>query len=88
MEQAMLKLSMKKTTVLMSMIVSAYLLLNTLVYFSESSPEAFSQKDLDPSMPIHSVIGTAKETILLTPNLEHAFRSNNLYIRKSASASN
>ena len=61
----------------MSMIVSAYLLLNTLVYFSESSPEAFSQKDLDPSMPIHSVIGTAKETILLTPNLEHAFRSNN-----------
>ena len=61
----------------MSIVTLAYLLLNTLVYFSESSFEPFTQKDLNPSMPIHSVIGTAKETILLTPNLEHAFSSNN-----------
>jgi len=68
---------MKKTTILILMIVSAYLLLNMLVYFSERSLKVFSQKDIDPLMPIHSVIGTAKETILLTPNLEHPFRSNN-----------
>ena len=67
----------KKTSILMSIITLAYLGLNALVYFSESSLEAFTQKDLNPSMPIHSVIGTAKETILLTPNLEHPYRSTN-----------
>ena len=61
----------------MSIITLAYLGLNALVYFSENSLEAFTQKDLNPSMPIHSVSGTAKETILLTPNLEYPYRSTN-----------
>jgi hypothetical protein len=67
----------KKTILLMSTITLAYLVLNALVFLSEDSLESFSQKDIDPSMAIHSVKGTTKETILLTPNLEHAFRSTN-----------
>jgi len=61
----------------MSIVTLAYLGLNALVYYSEGSSESFSKKDLDPSMAIHSVNGTAKETILLTPNLEHPYRSTN-----------
>ena len=67
----------KKTAILMSIITLAYLGLNALVYYSEGSSESFLEKDLDPSMAIHSVNGTAKETILLTPNLEHPYRSTN-----------
>ncbi|MFZ9835435.1 MAG: arylsulfotransferase family protein, partial [Holophagaceae bacterium] len=67
----------KKTALLMSIVTLAYLGLNALVYYSEGSSESFSKKDLDPSMSIHSVKGTAKETILLTPNLEHPYQSTN-----------
>ena len=67
----------KKTILLMSTITLVYLIVNASVILSEGSLESFSQKDIDPSMSIHSVNGTAKETILLTPNLEHMYRSNN-----------
>ena len=53
----------------------------TLVYgYKNWGKPTSSTESINPSEAIHSVSGYAKETILLTPNLEHNFRANNFLI--------
>ena len=46
----------------------------TMFYWSTNKE---SLNVTDPALAIHSISGKAKETILLTPSLEHTYRSTN-----------